>query len=136
MINIKILYIKISTVNSYKCSNISLMCSTTKQGLGDDPQADVSEIAILRWIGEHSGITWTYYQLLLNKPKKILKMNPINVSNTYRTARIMKLDRERKISSEIIIDHRFVLRGPLGRWTEIMRQEIVNLISFKLRQSK
>lgn len=42
-------------------------------------------------------------------------MIPINVSNTCRIARIMKLDRERKISSEIIIDHRLVLRGPLGR---------------------
>lgn len=42
-------------------------------------------------------------------------MIPINVSSTYRVARIMKLDHERKISSEIIIDHRFVLKGPLGR---------------------
>lgn len=46
-INVKILNIKISAVN-YKCSNITLLCSTTKQGLGDDPQADVSQIAILR----------------------------------------------------------------------------------------
>ena len=49
-------------------------------------------------------------------------MIPINVSSTS-VARIMKLDHERKISSEIVVDHRFVLKGPLGRWTEIMRQD-------------